>query len=129
MSETNVAVVRRGLESFLAGEPDWGTLNEEVEIHDHDIPEQDEYRGHEGFTRWLQDWEMPWSQWSLQPEEFIDAGDRVVVIVHLKATGRSSGAEVERQDGMVYELRDGQIVRIDYCNNREQALEIAGLAD
>jgi ketosteroid isomerase-like protein len=129
MSEKNVEAVRRGLESFLSGEPEWGTLHQEVEIQDHDLPEHGEYRGHEGFSRWLQSWEIPWAEWSLQPEEFIDAGDRVVVIAHLKATGRGSGAEVERMDSMVCELRDGQIIRIDYCNNREQALEIAGLAD
>jgi ketosteroid isomerase-like protein len=122
--------VRQGLQVFLStGTPIWDTLDEDVEIHDHDIPEQGKYRGHEGFSRWIEDWDAPWAEWSLEPEEFIDAGDRVVVIVHLKATGRASGVQVERDDGLVYELRDGKTVRIDYFNDRTQALEAVGMSE
>jgi ketosteroid isomerase-like protein len=63
------------------------------------------------------------------PEEFIDAGDCVVAVIRLKAKGQSSGIEVERQDAIVYKLRDGQIVRGDYYNKREQALEAVGLRE
>jgi ketosteroid isomerase-like protein len=130
MSQENVEIVRQWLETFLAtGTPVWDTLDKDVEIEDHDIPEQGKYRGHEGFLRWIEEWDAPWAEWSLQPEEFIDAGDRVVVIVHLKATGRSSGAQVERDDALVFELRDGKMVRIDYFNDRTQALEAAGLSE
>ena len=99
-------------------------------IQDHDIPEAGEYFGHQGFGRWLdEDWGTAWSDWSLEPEEFIDAGNTVVVIAHLTATGRGSGLEVKRQDGLVYELRDGKITRLDYYNSKEQALEAAGLKE
>jgi ketosteroid isomerase-like protein len=118
------------LESFLAtGDPVWATMDEHVEIRDHDIPEQGAYRGHDGFLRWMEDWDAPWAEWSLEITEFIDAGDRVVAIVHLVATGRGSGVEVEREDGIVYELRDGKLVKIEYFNNRAQALEAAGLSE
>jgi hypothetical protein len=57
MSQHNVEFVRRSLKRFLAtGQPDFDTLDEGVEIHDYDIPEQGEYRGHQGFLRWLEDW-------------------------------------------------------------------------
>ena len=108
-------------------EPDWNLLDPSIEIEDHDIPEQGVYHGHEGFVRWLRDWDAPWAEWKLEPEEFLDAGDRVVVVVRLKATGRESGVELVRRDGLVYEARDGKQVRIDYFNSREQALEAAGL--
>jgi hypothetical protein len=36
--------------------------------------------------------------------------------------------EVDRQDGLLYTLRDGELVRLDYFNSREQALEAAGLS-
>jgi hypothetical protein len=45
----------------------------------------------------------------------------------VKATGLGSGVEVERQDGLVYGFRDGKIVRLDYYNSRQQALEAVGL--
>jgi ketosteroid isomerase-like protein len=102
-------------------------MHQQIEIHDHDIMDAGEYRGHDGFRRWLEDWSSPWSEFSMDPEEFIDAGERVVVVLRMRATGRGSGLAVERQDAIVFELRDGMVVRIDYYNNRPQALEAVGL--
>jgi ketosteroid isomerase-like protein len=127
MSEQNVQIVRRGLEHFLAtGELYWETTSEQVEIHDHDIPERREYRGRDGVARWLEDWGSAWAEWSFEPQEFIDAGEQVVVVARVVAKGRSSGAQVDRQDGLLYTLRDGELVRLDYFNSRDQALEAAG---
>ena len=95
-----------------------GTLHEDVEVYDHDIPDRGEYRGHAGFGRWLRDWGAAWAEWNLEPEEFIDAGDRVIIVAHMRAKGRGSGVEVDRQDALVYELRDGKISRVDYYNRR-----------
>jgi ketosteroid isomerase-like protein len=63
----------------------------------------------------------------MEPEEFIDAGERMVAVVRMTARGASSGALVERQDALVQSVRDGKLVRIDYYNNRAQALEAVGL--
>ena len=124
MSEENVEIVRRGLERFLAtGEVEWETFAEDLEIEDHDIPERGEYQGREGFLRWIEEWAVPWGEWSLEPQEFIDAGDRVIVIAHLTARGAGSGVQVERDDALVYQLRDAMIARLDYFNSREQALQ------
>jgi len=128
MSQQNVEVVQRVLEHFMAtGEPDWGTLDEEFEVSDHDTPDQGDYRGHEGFGRWLEEWGAAWANWSFEPEEFIDAGDRIVAVIRMKTEGRDSGIETERQDAMVITMRDSQWLRVDYYNNREQALESVGL--
>ena len=48
----------------------------------------------------------------IEPEEYIDAGgDRVVLLHRLAAQG--GGISLERQDGIVYLLRDGKIVQMD----------------
>jgi ketosteroid isomerase-like protein len=128
VSQENVEIVRRALEGFVAGEIRWETMDEEVEIHDHDILDAGEYRGHSGFTRWVEDWGTGLPIVSLELQEFIDAGDAVVAVFLLKAKPRGSSVDVERQDGIVYRLRDAKIIRLDYYNSRHQALEAAGLA-
>jgi ketosteroid isomerase-like protein len=102
MSQANVELVRKGFERFVAtGEP----------------------------ACWLfEDWATASSEWSAEPEEYIDAGEKVIVVIRVKATGRGSGVALERQDAIVYGMRDGVVVRMDYHNNRKRALKAAGLA-
>ena len=129
MSDEDVEIIRRVWDHMLAtGEPDWEMTDQDVEVHDHDIPERGEYHGHAGVRQWFEDWGAAWAQWSFLPSEFIDAGNYVVVVGRVTATGRGSGVNLDRQDGIVYELRSGKIVRIDYFNSRDQALAAAGLS-
>ena len=121
--------MQRGLRLYFAtGEPPWELFDKEVEVHDHDTPDQGEYRGHEGVRRWLAEWGDAWAEWNIEPEEFIDGGVSVVVFIRMKTTGRGSGIEVEREDAQVYKFREDKIVRLDYYNDRTQALEAVGLA-
>jgi ketosteroid isomerase-like protein len=129
VSQDNLELVRESLERFAAtGQPPWDALAEEIEVHDHDIVDAGEYRGHEGFGRWLEDWAAAWSMYTMEPEEFLDAGDRVVAFILQKTTGHGSGVALERHDAMVFEVRKGKIVRLDYYNNRDQALKAVELA-
>ncbi|MEA2208185.1 MAG: hypothetical protein QOF54_662 [Solirubrobacteraceae bacterium] len=111
------------------GELLWDAADPEIEIHDHDTPDQGDYRGHEGLTRWLEEWGAAWAEWSIEPVEFIDAGDSVVIFIRMRAQGRGSGIEVDRPDALVYEIRDGIIRRIDYYNDRSEALKAVGAAE
>jgi ketosteroid isomerase-like protein len=132
VSAENVELVRNSSEHFVAtGEPAWDTLHEHVEVRDHDIMDGREYRGHADVRRWLfEDWASAWSDYSSEPEEFIDVDDeQVISVFRMKATGRSSGIRIERQDAMVFVVRERQIVRIDYYNSKQQALEAVGLQE
>jgi ketosteroid isomerase-like protein len=129
MSAENVELVRRTLERFVeTGEVEWEAMHEKLEIHDHDIPEHGDYYGRAGFIRWLSDWGEAWSEWNLEVEEVLDAGDQVVAVIHLTAKGAASGITVDRHDSLVYGFRDGKVARTDYFNSRQQGLERAGLA-
>jgi ketosteroid isomerase-like protein len=128
MTQANVDRLRRSVEHFVAtGEPEWAVLDESVEVHDHDILDAGEYRGLAGYARWLEDWASAWAEFSLEPVEYLDAGESAIVVFHMRAKGAGSGITVERQDALVCRMRDLNAVRIDYYNNREQALEAAGL--
>jgi ketosteroid isomerase-like protein len=134
MSEENVEVVRRAVELIRPFDENFGgsrvgtnLLDPAFEVHDHDSPDQDVFRGHPGFLRWIDDWDA--MEWTLEPEEFIDAGERVVVLARLSARGRASGVSLVRRDGMVWTVRNDKVVRLDYFNNPGEALEAAGLRE
>jgi ketosteroid isomerase-like protein len=119
--------MERFYERFLTtGELPWDMIDESVEVHDHDTPDQGAYQGHAGVARWLADWGEAWAEWSLETEEFIDAGDAVIVVIRMHAKGTGSGVELDRQDALVYRFRDDKIARTDYYNSKEQALDAAG---
>ncbi len=130
MAAGDVEVVRESLTLWArTGEVDWDLVHEELEIRDHDLIDAGEYRGRGGFERWMTDWAAPWSTFSMELQELRDAGGHVVVaFVRMRATGAGSSVPVERDDAIVYRLRDGLIASLDYYNNREQALADAGLA-
>jgi ketosteroid isomerase-like protein len=128
VSQANVAVVRESLERYVAtGEPDPSALDEDVVIYDHDILDAGDYRGHDGYARWFEDFGAAWSDFALSIEEYLDIGEHVVVVFRIKAVGAASGIAVERQDAMVCRMRDLKVVRIDYFNNRDQAFKAVGL--
>jgi ketosteroid isomerase-like protein len=128
MSKENVERLRESMERFVStGEPLWSVIDEDVVIVDHDILDAGEYRGWDGFMRWIQDFSAAWADFTLAPEEYLDAGNRAIVFFRIKATGAGSGVTVERQDAMVCEMRDVKAVRIDYYNSREQALKAVAL--
>jgi ketosteroid isomerase-like protein len=71
-----------------------------------------------------------WGDLVIEPVEFIDAGEDVVVVVSsMRGRGKGSGAAVDASIAFVTELRDGQIVRDRAFSSRSDALEAAGLRE
>jgi ketosteroid isomerase-like protein len=128
-ASANVELVLSSLRHWRrTGESAWALCREDVEIRDHDILDASEYRGREGFERWMADCSAAWSSFEMTVEDIFDAaGNRVVVLARIKTTGRGSSVSLEREDALVYEVRDGLIARLDYFNDRERALSAAGI--
>jgi ketosteroid isomerase-like protein len=86
------------------------------------------YIGKDGLRQWLTDMDDVWEGIHSEQNEFIDAGDRVVVIYRLVGKGKGSGVEVVgAPNAAVLTVRDGLVIRseIGYTSRRE-ALEAAG---
>ena len=131
MSEENLAWARRSLEHFAAtGMPYLEGAAHDIEVFDHDIPDaRNPYVGHDGVVAWLADFAESWSSFELDVERFVDAGDRVVALLRLRAVGAASGVALDRGDALVWTFRDGQMTRMDYFNSHAQGLEAAGLTE
>jgi ketosteroid isomerase-like protein len=87
------------------------------------------YHGHDGVRQFLREWLASFESYYAHAEEFVDAGEAVVVRVRQGGRGKSSGADVEMPPyWQVYRLRDGLAVRIEVYGSQGQAFEAVGLA-
>jgi ketosteroid isomerase-like protein len=128
MSEENVEIVRRFCEAYLRGDHAGaaGYLAPDVV---YEVGQELPARGPgELMAKW-QRWESDWEWLETVFEEFIDAGDQVVVTVRYSGRGRASGVELQDRLFEVHTLRDGKCVRKRDFRERSEALEAAGLSE
>jgi ketosteroid isomerase-like protein len=129
MSEENVHVVRTGIEAW--NRRDWDAammaFHPEIEWRNAGVlPDvADVYRGHEGVRVFWDSWAGSWDDIQLEPEEFIDLGDRVLVLARFRASGRNQ-IEVNRPIAQLWTMRDGLIVSFQSYWDRAEALAAAG---
>jgi ketosteroid isomerase-like protein len=134
VSQENVEIVRRASEAFLRGEWDQAAqlLDPDVELHGTvgGLSEGSVMRGFQQIMEAVEQEDAEaWDERRLEPEQFIDAGDRVVVLLHEFRRGRGSGVELETDTAVVLELREGRVTRIQGYMDRASALEAAGLTE
>jgi ketosteroid isomerase-like protein len=115
MSQENVEIVKALNEAF--NRRDWNRLTElidpDVELHGTigGLEEDLVVRGMDGIRRRfeIEDNEI-WDEHRFEPQEFIDAGDQVVVLQREYQRGKSSGVELSIDTASVLHLRGGRIV-------------------
>src|SRR5829696_6994785 len=91
------------------------------------VPNAGTYLGGEDATRFLLDLWEPFEEVTLQPQEFIETGDRIVVILRVRFRHRGSASTVENRIAALWTMRDGKPVRCEMYPQPEKALEAAGL--
>lgn len=62
----------------------------------------------------------------VEPEQYFDAGDDVVVIGTARGT-TASGMTTQWKQGYIWTIEDGKAVRLRWFNDPKEALEAAGL--
>jgi ketosteroid isomerase-like protein len=85
------------------------------------------YRGHEGVAAWYEETYEPWAELHAEPQRFIDAGDRTVVVAALRARVPGGRVDVEGEIAQVVTVRDGKIVRLDGYEEPDAALAAVGV--
>ena len=131
MSQENVETVKTFTTMFQAGDRDvWRESFDSDVVWDtsaSNMPLAGVYHGHEGVERFFREWLDAWIDYRIEPREYIDAGDSVVIEFRQSGIGRGSGARTERDFFGVYDLRDSKVVRYRQYESRREALEAAGL--
>jgi ketosteroid isomerase-like protein len=88
------------------------------------------YVGHEGIRTFWREWFKAWETVTFKYEEFIDAGDKVVVVLSQRMRGRTSGVELDwRSYAQVWRISEGKVVGVEFFPTRAEALEAAGLSE
>ncbi|MET0512402.1 MAG: nuclear transport factor 2 family protein [Thermoleophilaceae bacterium] len=85
------------------------------------------YQGIAGLRRYWDEWHELWDV-RLDPTEFRDLGDTVLVLAMTRARGDASGVGFEQLMGYVYEFEDGMARRVRSYHDPDRALEAVGLA-
>jgi ketosteroid isomerase-like protein len=131
MSQENVEIVQRANE-FLERR-DWHGMTDlfdpNVELHG-TVGGLEEGKVLRGLSEILRAFETEndevWDEHRIEPQEFIDAGDRVVVLQREYQRSKS-GAELVIDTASIVDLRDGRIVRMQGYMNPAEALGAADL--
>ena len=70
-----------------------------------------------------------WEERRIEPEEFLDADDHVVVLFHEFRRGKGSGVELELDTAAVFTMRDGRVARMQGFMDPAAASKAAGLSE
>jgi uncharacterized protein len=131
MSQENVEIVRAAIDAWNRG--DWdAVLKDTAPDFEFDLsravgPDHGVYGPEELRGLWAELADT-WESVRIEPEEFIEAGDHVVVPVTWHTAGRD-GIEVRARPAWTITIRDGTIVRFCMYQELEEALEAAGLQE
>lgn len=109
MSADNVELVRQAwvawdrgdmdaLFEFYAPEVEWDMSRSYV-------PDMGVFHGHDGIRAFFHEWRAFFAEYWAEPEEFVDAGESVIVRIRQGGRGRSStvGVEIYREEAEAIE--------------------------
>jgi ketosteroid isomerase-like protein len=130
MSAENADRLRRAYASFnQGGSLDWDLLDPAIQ---HDQTEglflDGIFYGQEGVRAALGEIRADWDDLRFEPEDVIDLGDRMLVLVRMSARVRDSEAEIDAQLAHVWEFRDGRAVRWAVYGDRAAAVRALSAA-
>ena len=132
MASQNVEIVRRALEAWIAGDAAAALAPFHEEVVTRRVapsPDPGTWHRREALAQVVTDWAGMFEEFELRAEDYIDAGDQVVVPVAQEGRGRGSSVPVTATFWFVYSLRDWEIVGLDMYTMRGQAFEAAGISE
>jgi ketosteroid isomerase-like protein len=130
MSEENVEFARSVFRRWNAGErrfPD-EEIHPDVLVVSRILGKP--VRGRAGLRRYLREIDQQFADWTMAIQDWRDAGDRVVALGHIRLHGRRSGVAFDQPVGILFEVREGQLLRFEtFVDEPADALRAAGLSE
>jgi ketosteroid isomerase-like protein len=128
MSQENVEVVRASIEAFQRGEYETSLSYYSEDVVFHPLV-AGPYHGRRGVVEQMAVWMEEFDNYWFEGEEFIDAGDKVVLFWRHGGDGKASGVPVAAEGGTVFSVERGRITHAWVYLDRAKALEAAGLRE
>ena len=126
MSQENVDVVRSIYAAWLKGESARDFIDPDVEyVNPPDAVEPGTRRGRKAFAGIR----GAYDDVRIEPQEFVDARDDVVVLARITGRGRTSGVDIDWRQGYIWTIQGGKAIRFRWFSTPEQALDAAGLSE
>ena len=94
----------------------------EMEMESIGLAEPMHANSYEEFVDLMREWLSAWGRpLTIDAEEMIESGDRILVLVRWKGRGKGSGIEMEAGGAHLWTFRDGLVVRYEVYRDRDEA--------
>ncbi len=132
MSQENVEIVQRMYDAFNREDADavFRNTHPDFEVTFKEGPRAGTHRGREALQEVVDDLRSGFDSWIVEPMDFFESGDQVVVVVNnrLRPKGGTAG-EFAYRNASVFTIRNGAVLSVVGYPTPEDALEAAGLRE
>jgi ketosteroid isomerase-like protein len=133
MSAENVEVVRALFDAWNRGGEDDAVLDfydpDAVYYSREDEPDTGVYRGRAAIRELMRMWRDMFSDFSFDVDEYIDAGDTLVMPGSVRIRAHGSSADIREPYNWVAKMRDGRVLEVHEYRTKGEALEAVGRAE
>ena len=131
MSEQAVALVRGYYELLNARDYDRCSelLSADFQLVEPSLPDGGSYRGPDGWRRWLKGIDEAWSYARWERDDFIDAGEYVIVPVRFVSTGAHTAIEQVATRVHTIRVQGGLVTFATGYRTLAQARKAVGLGE
>jgi len=130
MDSEYVRLARRAYAAFAARDHDavFALAHSDVEYEFADrVADDNVCRGEAEVRQLWRQLDEIFAHWESQPQEFLDLGDRVLVLARESGVGRASGLRFDQKLAHLLTIEDGLITRFQVYGSWKRALRVAGL--
>lgn len=94
----------------------------EMEMETIGMGEPIQARSYEEFVAAMREWLSAWKRpLTIEAEEYIPSGDRILALIHWTGRGKGSGAQIAGAGAHLWTFRDGLVVRYEVYRDRDLA--------